>query len=73
MSNTNTIDAALDFMPVDKKNRRPRGVMTSLQDFLASLRTGIEAAHHYERLTAQGTPPQKAVEIVFHDHFADRN
>lgn len=69
---TNTIDAALDFMPAEKGTRRPRGGMGSLRAFFAALRNGIAAAHQYERLTLQGLAPEKAIKIVFRDHFADQ-
>ena len=68
---TNTIDAALDFMPAEENVSRRRGVMSSLRGFFASLRKGMAAAHQYERLTLQGVPPQKAVDIVFREHFVD--
>lgn len=70
---TNTIDAALDFMPVEKDSHRPRSKTSALRTFLASLRTGFTAAHEYERLTLQGMAPQKAIDKVFRDHFADRS
>ncbi len=69
---TNTIDTALDFMPAERKARGPHGVFNSIRAFFAAIGQGIDAAHRYERLTTRGTPPQKAVEIVFRDHFADR-
>lgn len=69
---TNTIEPTLDFIPTRKSTRRPQNVMSSIRTFFASIRDGLEAAQKYERLTARGTPPQKAVEIVFRDHFADR-
>lgn len=74
MSTQNTtIDSALDFVSSGTRTGRPRGVVQAIRDFFASLRTGIEAAHHYERLKAQGVPPQEAVEIVYRDHFAKKN
>ncbi|MGB3718477.1 MAG: hypothetical protein WBB38_02735 [Hyphomicrobiaceae bacterium] len=67
---TKAINAALDFMPSDV--HRPRGVMDSVKSFFAAVRQGLDAAHEYNRLTARGVAPQKAVQIVFDSHFADR-
>lgn len=69
---TNTINAALDYMPAEKGTRRPRGGMNAVRTFFAALRDGIAAAHRYEELTARGLAPQKALKIVFRDHYADR-
>ncbi len=74
MSTQNTtIDSALDFVSTGGKTDRPRGVVQAIRDFFASLRSGIDAAHHYERLKAQGVPPHEAVQIVFRDHFENKN
>ncbi len=69
---THTVEPTLDFLPARENTRRPRGIFHALRTFFASVREGIDAAHKYERLTARGMPPQKAVDIVFRDHFADR-
>ena len=69
---TKAIDTALDFMPSERVVRRPRGMLDALRTFFASVRQGIDAAHHYERLTTRGVPPQEAVQIVFQNHFSDR-
>lgn len=69
---TKTIEPALDFLPVETGGKRPEGIFKSIAAFFAAVGDGLSAAHEYERLTAQGTPPQKAVEIVFKGHFADR-
>ncbi|MCL4764783.1 MAG: hypothetical protein KJZ80_00940 [Hyphomicrobiaceae bacterium] len=68
---TRTIEPTLDFIPADKSLRPPQGVASLLRAFFASIGEGLAAAHHYERLTARGTPPATAVEIVFRDHFAE--
>lgn len=67
---TKAISAALDLMPSDV--HRPRGMMKSVGTFFAAVRQGLDAAHDYQRLTAKGVAPQKAVQIVFDNHFADR-
>lgn len=67
---TNTIEPTLDFFPAPKSSHRPHGVLSAIRAFFESVREGLAAAHKYERLTSQGTPPQKAVEIVFREHFA---
>ncbi len=49
-----------------------QGFVGTVREFFAAIREGLAAAQHYERLTAQGNPPQKAVEIVFRKHFQIR-
>lgn len=68
---TKVIEPMLNFLPVPKSSRRPHGVVSMIREFFASVREGLAAAQRYERLTAQGTPPQKAVEIVYREHFAE--
>lgn len=69
---TETMDTALGYLPAERKTSGPHGILNSIRAFFTAIGEGIEAAHRYERLTHQGTPPQKAVEIVFRDHFANR-
>ena len=69
---TNTIEPTLDFLPARESKRRPQGLLNAIRNFFGSIREGLDAAHRYERLTGQGMPPQKAVEIVFREHFSDR-
>ena len=68
---TNTIEPILDFLPAARTSSRPQGVVSVVRAFFASVREGFAAAQLYETLTARGTPPQQAVEIVFREHFAE--
>jgi hypothetical protein len=67
MSNTTS---TLDFMPTSARSGRPQGVFSVLSAFWESVRVGLAASSLYESLTARGTPPQKAVDIVYRTHFA---
>ena len=70
---SNTFQPTLDYLPAESKGKRPQGIIKTIQTFFAAVRNGINAAHQYERLKAQGVPPQKAVEKVFRDNFENRD
>jgi len=65
-SNTTT----LDFASARVSGRRPKGFLSLVNAFWESVRLGLAASHHYSDLTARGTPPQQAVDIVYRTHFA---
>lgn len=66
---SNTIQPTLDFLPASGGAKRPRAALTLLVEVFKSIVEGLDAAHHYERLTARGTHPADAVGIVFREHF----
>ncbi len=65
-SNTTT----LDFAPEHVSGGRPKGFLATVSAFWDSVRIGLAASHQYGDLTARGTLPQDAVDIVYRTHFA---
>ncbi len=65
---TNTIDAALDFMPEAKAGKFDE-ILKGLKRLADGLSDGRAAQDDYKRLIAQGTNPSEAARLVFERHF----